>query len=46
MLMPVSMLHLSHKGLAMALLGDWLLVVEAGTERVPASLSMGSFTSC
>lgn len=29
----------------MALLGTGLLLVEAGTERVPASLSMGSFTS-
>lgn len=35
-----------HEGLAMALFGDWLLVVKAGTERVPASLSMASSTSC
>lgn len=36
---------LSHKGQAMALLGDRLFMQDAGTEKVTASVSMGSFTS-
>jgi len=44
--MNASFLAASQKGLAMDLLREWLLIEDAGTERVPASVSMGSSTSC